>query len=82
MAVQTLTNLEVEVLSSSADKVIIRMANNQTAKERFDIGDGYNKKDYLKALYLKKLLLREDTDIQEESDKIKSELNHLKNQYL
>lgn len=82
MGVQTLTDLDAEVLIKKADSVIIFMANNQTAKERFDIGCGYNEEDYSRVIYLRRLLKSTDTEILESFDLIKSELNKLKNKYL
>lgn len=82
MGAQTLITIETEILAKASDKVITVMANNQTAKERFDIGGGYNQEDYKKVLILKRLLLSEDTDIQEGAEVIKSKLNQIKNKYL
>jgi hypothetical protein len=70
------------ILLSKSDQVILTIANNQTAKERFDLGEGANMLDYLKVVALKKAMLNEDSYVQEKSEEIKSRLNKLKNSYL
>ena len=72
----------MDTLLEKTDKVIEIMANNQVAKERFDIGEGYKELDYRKVLYLKRLLVSEDPEITKSIEIIKSRLNHIKNQYL
>lgn len=79
---QTGVTMEIDVLVDKADKVIISLANNQTAKERFDLGKGASECDFIATTFLKRVLLSEDPEILKQVEEIKSKLNHIKNQYL
>lgn len=79
---QTGTAIDINVLVDKVDKVVIALANSQTAKERFDLGEGANECDFIAATFLKRVLLSEDPGILEQREEIKSKLNHIKNQYL
>lgn len=72
----------METLLEKVGKVIQVMANNQMAKDRFDIGEGYKELDYREMLYLERLLSSSEPTIIEHKEAIQSKLNHIKNQYL
>jgi hypothetical protein len=74
--------LDTNLISSNTNKVFIALANNQTAKERFDLGGGANMDDYIKLVYLRGAMLCDDMEVQEEIDAVKSRLNNIKNKYL
>lgn len=79
---QTGAEIDINILADKADKVIMTLADNQTAKERFDLGEGANECDYIATTFLKRVLLSEDPEIVEQQEDIKSKLNQIKNQYL
>jgi hypothetical protein len=79
---QTGEPVDVDILTEKADKATIILSNSQTAYERFDLGAGASIEDYKALLYLKRVLLSEDSEILEKQDLVKSKLNQIKNKYL
>lgn len=77
MSTQSIIHSTVESLGNNADEVLISMANKYLLKNNFGIGKNYDRDDFKKICFIKRILCEENCRLNDLVNKTKEKLNLL-----